>query len=75
MALVKRTRPVRDSIGAVSNTIATTARVISGVVELADIAIANVREDLLLDNYEEETERLVRRAELEKQRAELLPTT
>ena len=73
--LVKRQRPVRDAIGAVSNTIGAGARVINTLVDVAELSMINIKEDIILDNYEEETERLVRRAQLEVQRAELLAPT
>ena len=68
----KRQRPVRDSIGAISNTIGATARVVNSVIEVAELSMVNLKEDIILDNYEEETERLVRRKDLEAQRAQLL---
>jgi len=70
--LPKRQRPVRDAIGAVASTIGTTASIVTGLAELADLAVSDFREDMKLDNYENETERLIRRKELEAQRAELL---
>lgn len=70
--LPRRNRPVRDAVSAVGNSVGTAARVVSTVAELADIALLDIREDMLLDNYENETERLVTRKRLEAQRAQLL---
>ena len=68
----RRPRPVRDAISAVSNTIGTSARVFSTAASIVDSQLNEFQADMQLDAFEAETERLVRRAELEAERAQLL---
>lgn len=70
--LPKRQRPIRDSIGAIASTIGTTANVVQLGATIIEDQLSELKADMALDNFEAETERLVRRAQLETQRAQLL---
>ena len=67
----RRPRPIREAIGAVSNTIGAGASVLNTLVDIAQISLKDVKRSVELDDFESETDYLVDMKIAQARRAEL----